>query len=1727
MATAKIQGTLVEGDEEDGAVVVHVTTRMNSPRKREQIPRLILEDEGDTICADLGSSWRSAKAVASLNHAYSKAISDCKALKVALHASEKRCADLLSLSTDEQKSEVGNAEGSSVIEDLQATVNSLARENEKLKETLNDEREEKQELLQWKNMQLSEEQSSLELMRKALDESGSERASLIKDISDLREISRLHEAASFRTKRHACAAMVMVVKRWLKRKEYRALRSWKAALEDWRSRCHRERIATSFARQIMFRKKARIFRSWLSAVTHKATQRRMYRRLVFQIKRRSLRQICTAWKTHAKERKMLRRTLSRFATFSIQRELARAFWKWQMGTLRKGEKFLRRRLVSNAIENWKRPLATVTWCAWVEFVVEAKRHRVDRQRFIFQAWGRRIRDQRSLHSKLDRFVQRMLRVCAYKAFVSWKAFVKSSKMKKECARRIFNHVRHETLQFWFDKWVEKLNGSKLDRDRVKKKDARERQLLACFAKKWKLRSQRSAFETWMFFVDNRQRLRRFLQKRACIVLREGLEKWKSNLRESEMLTRAMERFGVRAVRNSFMLWKARLREFREADLSTERKRRILLEKKLLQSEERKERMQTKLLNLWRHKTIARCFYALQSHAKEVISDKRAIKTFISKWRHLRELKFFSTWVTFVSARKLAKRYLRRLTFSKLQREMLTAFTLWRRQASFDARLAMHEERMKAIKHIDGLKSKLDLLQLSRSLVCEKVAEKLSSISDKSILAKYFKIFRTNVLTLRRHRKIVRKFSLRWANRSASRAFAAWAQRTQQLRHNRCLMSRMASNMKQVTLATAFRSWRAAVKEQIANRARVMMIFRGKQQLTFWKCFSHWKLFVQDSKAVKHRAKAILADLTQASLCSRFEQWRSYTQDMRTRRRALNDSDANLHRVILRMRRNSLYRAFSSWQACIQKRKFKRQRTACFIRRWQVRLISRVFDTWLDNACDRQRSRVLVGKILARLENLNLHKAFRTWMLFVKKTDQQMLIEYKTEVSRYQGEVSALQQRILEVEAGNDSVATKFNQDRKNLQQHRDIIRERVISLSTGNIFSRAFHSWLRFCQQNKIKKVRLFAVTQRWIRFGRARAFQAWKSYIHRKRWNRALLLRISEKWRSINCLRAFNSLRCNLIRHRERDSGLFLLERYARWIQSFSIAKAWVKWAGKHSKMAEVERRMFAELQHSRRENLKTMLIERGALNGRRRILSRAILAWRYVAKEGKMSRRRWDRLIYRADQSIVRRSFACWANVLNERREKRIRMIGIVLRWKKQHLAKGFTTWFKASSRDVFMNLRKARDDSIVLACWRRSEQSTLHRCFGRWRGLTAMKLKRRRALTLLNRYSRRIINRFLGPAWNRWNLVASSKISFLQSQVVRKGFLECFQRALIRVVCDGVLFPSLQFLQDRSSLSTSKESLWNVINHSLGTLSNHLFDCDGLQAFHVTAEGLVQYDSSGHVARTLGIGNSLTSFVVRLGRAIATMDASADTRFDFEVDGQIHHHENISTQTRNMAIFSPPIAICSPISPPSSKIALIVVPVFDTADRVVGLLQAVKSFPSEIGDEEVIPRENFTDACLSVLTVLADGITVLSQWNQAFSDVSQAKISLDERVCALVDEKENLDHVHGELELRIKSLKKKLHSRTERLSKELKGAYRRISLLEAHESGVSNFEVEVKQLLENFDQAISHTSSTLMTQFATNEERSVDGFSRATVENWQSLSREQSAMSARLNHLQSKTL
>lgn len=359
-----------------------------------------------------------------------------------------------------------------------------------------------------------------------------------------------------------------------------------------------------------------------------------------------------------------------------------------------------------------------------------------------------------------------------------------------------------------------------------------------------------------------------------------------------------------------------------------------------------------------------------------------------------------------------------------------------------------------------------------------------------------------------------------------------------------------------------------------------------------------------------RAKFIINTWRMKTVVPAFQSWRTYARERKARKKEL------LGKVMTRLGNSQLWRAWRTWVALVDGQKIgglkaalaaeKGKRARALINAWRMRSITPVFLEWRKFAReDKEHRRVLMGKIVARMQNAGLWQAFRHWSKIIESS----------KVRGLQDRLNAMMDKDRKKRIENflakwrdKTLVPKFQAWRRYAHEHHGrkkiLMGKVVLRLGNAKLWS-AWRQWKRSIEDDKVNALKSqlnrhkAARAQQLIGMWRMRSltpvFKAWSIEVKQTRNKKKLLMgKVVNRMQNAKLWQAFRqwnrvaegmklaSVQNTLAANAHTAKKKRILALMSRWAKGSltSVFRAWHSWSHKnrqrkHELLGKIVRRM------------------------------------------------------------------------------------------------------------------------------------------------------------------------------------------------------------------------------------------------------------------------------------------------------------------------------------------------------------------------------------------------------------------------------------------------------------------------------------------------------------------------------------------------------------------------
>ena len=436
---------------------------------------------------------------------------------------------------------------------------------------------------------------------------------------------------------------------------------------------------------------------------------------------------------------------------------------------------------------------------------------------------------------------------------------------------------------------------------------------------------------------NIQRLKERIARRIKnLTLSASWNKWFSEVKSSKryraLLKRAHARWTKRSMAASFHRWSVEVQE---------RKRHFVII----------QRFGARI----RNREAYQAFSTWRAVAEDAIRMRGMLKKAALKWQNAFVASAMVSWVEFTQARKRA-RFLARKIIKKMQNQTLNkGFTLWTHHTII-ARMSRNDldaenERLRAKLEASKQQHKVEQLR------------KLLRHIQGSFLHKAWATWRSEVEERHRLEVLLRRSATKIMHRDLSQAFDFWSEVVQERMLNRTRVRKVIARIKQLKEAAALTRWKELVRQRVFLRVFLRKVVWKLENKETSRAWNSWNLFV-----INDRLEMRLREAAAKKLGGSEDRIRFLEEQMRVHKLR------SLYTIITRMQNMALSRGMRMWKEVNR----KKQLIERSIKRWQLKLASKTFNTWASAVQKTKRDKLKIKWVLQRMHRHLIFKAFAGW-----------------------------------------------------------------------------------------------------------------------------------------------------------------------------------------------------------------------------------------------------------------------------------------------------------------------------------------------------------------------------------------------------------------------------------------------------------------------------------------------------------------------------------------------------------------------------------------------------------------------------------------------------------------------------------------------------------------------------------------------------------------------------
>eukprot|EP00898_Chlorokybus_atmophyticus_P005954 jgi/Chlat1/635/Chrsp103S01046 len=737
----------------------------------------------------------------------------------------------------------------------------------------------------------------------------------------------------------------------------------------------------------------RAYLCWSEFVLARATKHAGLARAHHHRTHAVLRRVLSMWRTRAMRQNALRQRLSMRLAFVSRR--------WQMSTYLAWKHFVTLRRHKNAQANcaraaWARRTCgrvVRAWQAHTNACRRAMRHNNNKRLTLcVRSWQHFTAVRRYNNALRTRASKYHSRQYMRHAMHAWRQRVYLARHIKRCVLRIIN----VTLGRAFARWVSHARERKALRDH------------ACIVvRRWSALPLAQAFHTWRDNMHDRITATYLVSKSLhCWVHNNTLpafQQWRAYATDRaharQVVSHVIWRWQHKLLTGVMHVWRAhaRVRAEQKAHLRAVMMRWVLMDL---------AHAFAALKATWLARKAARAcigwivaparaaaFHTWRDGVQESMRVRRVVKCAVYRWQHPNAAAAFNTWRVRVDEQAYNRCVLERAVREWMFPARASAFFRWR-------------------------------LSVSRS---------------------------------RSVRACAASALQRWRQITQIVAFGRWKERTQEAKRVRETARGCVAAWQKPEVAKALRTWRAFPPLLHALR---LALHRWRVGPSLSSAFSRWSTFTTERVRAVTLAARVLSAWTNAPAARAYRTWATNVEWRRERREVGA-------KVVRRWRAGEVAKAFDGWREGARERKRQLASARRALSSWHSPLLSRSFSRWHHITTSSHTSRLLVSHSLTRWLNLPAARALTAWAdnVMVRKEGRRVAVKV----------VSRMKQGIVWKAWGQwrDVWMAKRN-DRNNEEVAADFARQRRVH--------RTFRAWhedaRREARERRLKRRVLLMLTK-------------------------------------------------------------------------------------------------------------------------------------------------------------------------------------------------------------------------------------------------------------------------------------------------------------------------------------------------------------------------------------------------------------------------------------------------------------------------------------------------------------------------------------------------------------------------------------------------------------------------------------------------------------------------
>ena len=948
-------------------------------------------------------------------------------------------------------------------------------------------------------------------------------------------------------------------------------------------------------------------------------------------------------------------------------------------------------------------------------------------------------------------------------FAAWRSWSHARHARrKQVLHKIVHRLENLQLFRALRSWHHVLESEKMARitdQLTAQKTARVKILIA----KWRLSSQTPYFLGWRAFVRSkrarkREVLTRVFKRLENLAAYRALRHWRHTV-EAAATRSLQEQIGQHKLKRVaaliarwrlssqtpyFLSWRSYTRE-------TRARKRTLLSKVVRRLEHLQEH---RVMRQWQLQVQYDKQQELKAHMQATlgVEKQKRVAALIHRWRLSSLAPSFVSWARFARETRARRRVLLEKILLRLGN--LQLFSGWRTWVAFTRASAVSHMQARFAAHTAGLEAELARQKQAR-------VKALIESWRRRGLTPIVTAWRTYARETRlRKRELLGRVITRMAHSSLWRAYRTWMAFVDRVKQasfaaqiGEQKKKRVAALIQRWRLSSTtpcFQAWRTYARTARLRKRQLMeKILRRMESAPLPRALRQWKLQIESQKVhalraaltTHKRARAYAAITAWRTRCiiPAFTSWREWARARRTRKRQL------LSGVITKLAYNNIWKAFRQWrhysehtastqlQRSMQAQNAhlseqlqaqKRKRYEKMLAKWAAKSPREVLRAWQTVArASRVRRQTLLQKVLDRMANSEMYRAWRSWTQFVEASKVHGI------TSALQGQLNALKAKQIKalVERWRNRTAVPCFQawriyTRDTRARKKELLDKILKRLSNLQLFS-GWRTWVAFTRASAVSHMQArFAAHTAGLEAELARQKQARvKALI--QRWRMSSLTPSFAAWRTTaRASRARKTVLLSKVLHRLAHKELWRSWRaWMQYVESSKVHALQQQFEAQTSGLLDAHTAQLLALKKKRVQQL----IESWRLRG----LTPIFLAWRQTAHTGKMRKRELlDKMCRRLLNRELHAGFRSWLQWLEDSKlhalrsalnsEKTKRVKALIVKWNRSTSIPVFQAWarYTRQTRTDRQKVAERRRD-ILDKSLRRMVHLSKYQCMRSW--------------------------------------------------------------------------------------------------------------------------------------------------------------------------------------------------------------------------------------------------------------------------------------------------------------------------------------------------------------------------------------------------------------------------